>query len=121
MKMLSARFPEDKNITVEGDISFNNIPRQKIRDRLPQFVSYVDQCDKRFAPLTVKETLEFAYHVCGGDITRRKEFLKLLPSVKGNIEALKATKAIFQHYPDVIIQQPGLQNCQDTIVGDAMI
>ncbi|EGZ11463.1 abc transporter [Phytophthora sojae] len=121
MKMLSARFPEAKNITVEGDISFNNVPRKQILDRLPQFVSYVDQRDKHFAPLTVKETLEFAYQVCGGDITKRKEFNSALPSEKENVEALQATKTIFQHYPDVVIQQLGLQNCQDTIVGDAMI
>ncbi|GMF40439.1 unnamed protein product [Phytophthora lilii] len=121
MKMLSARFPEGKNITVEGDISFNNVPRKQILDRLPQFVSYVDQRDKHFAPLTVKETLEFAYQVCGGDITKRKKFLASLPSEKENVEALQATKTIFQHYPDVVIQQLGLKNCQDTIVGDAMI
>ncbi|KAG3082601.1 ABC transporter G family member 31 [Phytophthora idaei] len=121
LKMLSARFPEAKNILVEGDITFNNVPRDQIRDRLPQFVSYTDQRDKHFAPLTVKETLDFAYQVCGGDITKRKEFIASLPSQKENQEALQATKSIFQHYPDVIIQQLGLKNCQDTIVGDAMI
>ncbi|KAG7388652.1 hypothetical protein PHYPSEUDO_011979 [Phytophthora pseudosyringae] len=121
LKTLSARFPEAKNITVEGDISFNNVPRKQIRDRLPQFVAYTGQRDKHFAPLTVTETLEFAYQVCGGDITKRKEFIASLPNEKENFEALQATKAIFQHYPDVVIQQLGLQNCQDTIVGDAMI
>ncbi|RAW25886.1 ABC transporter G family member 34 [Phytophthora cactorum] len=121
LKMLSARFSEAKNILVEGDITFNNVPRDQIRDRLPQFVSYTDQRDKHFAPLTVKETLDFAYQVCGGDITKRKEFIASLPSQKENQEALQATKSIFQHYPDVIIQQLGLKNCQDTIVGDAMI
>uniref|UniRef100_H3H939 ABC transporter domain-containing protein n=1 Tax=Phytophthora ramorum TaxID=164328 RepID=H3H939_PHYRM len=121
MKILSARFPEAKNITVEGDITFNNVPRKQIVDRLPQFVSYVDQRDKHFAPLTVKETLEFAYQVCGGDITKRREFMASLPSEKENLEALQATKDIFQHYPDIVIQQLGLKNCQETIVGDAMI
>ncbi|KAG2502913.1 hypothetical protein JM16_009540, partial [Phytophthora kernoviae] len=61
MKMFSGRFPVDKNITVGGDISFNNVPKKQIIDRLPQFVSYVDQRDKHFAPLSVKEILEFAY------------------------------------------------------------
>ncbi|KAG2502493.1 hypothetical protein JM18_009716, partial [Phytophthora kernoviae] len=121
MKMLSGRFPVDKNITVGGDISFNNVPKKQIIDRLPQFVSYVDQRDKHFAPLSVKETLEFAYKVCGGDITKRAEVLTLLRTEKRDVEALEATKAIFANYPDVIIQQLGLQNCQNTIVGDAMI
>ncbi|POM78991.1 ABC transporter [Phytophthora palmivora] len=121
MKILSARFPEDKNISVEGDISFNNVPRQQLKDRLPQFVSYVNQRDKHFPMLTVKETLEFAHQVCGGDITKRSEFMASLPSDKESLEALKTTKAIFEHYPEVITHQLGLQNCQDTIVGDAMV
>ncbi|KAF4314915.1 hypothetical protein G195_011319, partial [Phytophthora kernoviae 00238/432] len=105
------RFPVDKNITVGGDISFNNVPKKQIIDRLPQFVSYVDQRDKHFAPLSVKETLEFAYKVCGGDITKRAEVLTLLRTEKKDVEALEVTKAIFTNYSDVILQQLGLQNC----------
>ncbi|KAG7377442.1 hypothetical protein PHYBOEH_000872, partial [Phytophthora boehmeriae] len=121
MKMLGGRFPMAKNITVEGDISFNNVPKKQIIDRLPQFVSYVDQRDKHYAPLTVKETLEFAYKVCGGDITKRAEVLASQRTESRDLEALEATKAIFANYPDVVIEQLGLQNCQNTIVGDAMI
>ncbi|KAF4315503.1 hypothetical protein G195_010434, partial [Phytophthora kernoviae 00238/432] len=111
MKMLSGHFSVDNNSTMEGDISFYNVPTKQIIDRLPQFMSYVDQRDKHSATLTVKETLEFAYKVCGGDITKRAEVLASLRMEKRDMEALEATKAIFANYPDVIIQQLGLQNC----------
>ncbi|RLN48998.1 hypothetical protein BBJ28_00024288, partial [Nothophytophthora sp. Chile5] len=120
LKMLSGRFPIDKHITVEGAISFNNVPREQIIKRLPQFVAYVNQRDKHFAMLSVKETLDFANKVCGGDITRRGDGLAPSNPKQENTEALEAAKAIFAHYPEIIIEQLGLQNCQDTIVGDAM-
>ncbi|RLN54609.1 hypothetical protein BBJ28_00021987, partial [Nothophytophthora sp. Chile5] len=121
MKMLSGRFPIEKNITVEGEITFNNVPRESIVKTLPQFVAYVNQRDKHFPTLTVKETLEFAHKFCGGELSRRGEELLSKGSQKENLEALEAAKAIFDHYPEIIIQQLGLQNCQDTIVGDAML
>ncbi|RLN50507.1 hypothetical protein BBJ28_00017468 [Nothophytophthora sp. Chile5] len=120
LKMLSGRFPIEKNITVEGDISFNNVRRETILHRLPQFVAYVNQRDKHYPMLTVKETLEFAHMFCGGELSRKGEVQLSKGSPQENLEALEATKALFAHYPEVIIQQLGLQNCQDTIVGDAM-
>ncbi|POM63710.1 ABC Superfamily [Phytophthora palmivora] len=120
LKMLSGRFPIEKNITVEGDITFNNVLREEMIKRLPQFVAYVNQRDKHYPVLTVKETLEFAHKFCGGELSRRGEELLWKGSPQENLEALEAAKAVFEHYPEVIIQQLGLQNCQDTIVGDAM-
>ncbi|KAE9173099.1 hypothetical protein PF005_g26420 [Phytophthora fragariae] len=64
MKVLSGRFPMAKNITMEGDISFNNVSLEQISDKLPQFVSYVEQREKLFPTITVKETLEFAHTFC---------------------------------------------------------
>ncbi|KAG2506898.1 hypothetical protein BBO99_00009231 [Phytophthora kernoviae] len=121
MKMLSGRFPMRKNISVEGDITFNGVSRADIVKTLPQFVAYVNQRDKHFATLTVKETLEFAHKFCGGELSRRGEELLSKGTDKENQEALEAAQAMFQHYPDVVIEQLGLKNCQDTIVGDAML
>ncbi|KAI9991470.1 hypothetical protein PInf_019153 [Phytophthora infestans] len=38
-----------------------------------------------------------------------------------NFGALEATKAYFKHYPEIVIQRLGLQSCQATVVGDAML
>uniref|UniRef100_K3WZL5 ABC-2 type transporter transmembrane domain-containing protein n=1 Tax=Globisporangium ultimum (strain ATCC 200006 / CBS 805.95 / DAOM BR144) TaxID=431595 RepID=K3WZL5_GLOUD len=65
MKLLSGRFPVEKNITIEGDIAYNGVSQQEIKKRLPQFAAYVNQRDKHFPTLTVKETLEFAHTFCG--------------------------------------------------------
>ncbi|OWZ16728.1 ABC transporter [Phytophthora megakarya] len=120
LKMLSGRFPIEKNITVEGNVSFNNVQRKDIIQRLPQFVAYVNQRDKHFPMLTVKETLQFAHEFCGSTMSKRDEDLLTQGSEQENQEALEVVKALFAHYPEVILQQLGLKNCQDTIVGDAM-
>ncbi|KAE9037069.1 hypothetical protein PR002_g6769 [Phytophthora rubi] len=121
MKVLSGRFPMAKNITMEGDISFNGVPREQIIAKLPQFVSYVNQRDKHFPTITVKETLEFANKFCGGDLIKQGKGMLDMGSQHNDVNALETAKAIFAHYPEVVIQQLGLQICQDTIVGDNML
>ncbi|GMF57633.1 unnamed protein product [Phytophthora fragariaefolia] len=120
MKILSGRFPENMNITVGGDISFNGVSREVLLRRLPQVVSYVNQRDKHYPLLTVNETLKFAHEVGGAELLREAEGkLKYDPS-HANVEAVDALRAISANYPDVVVRQFGLQNCQDTIVGDDM-
>ncbi|GAB9474258.1 Atp-binding protein, partial [Globisporangium polare] len=121
MKILSGRFPMAKNITYEGDVTYNGVAQQEIKKRLPQFAAYVNQRDKHFPTLTVKETLEFAHTFCGGELSRRGEELLNKGSAEENIAALEAAKAMFAHYPEIIIQQLGLEICQDTIVGNGML
>ncbi|RLN53784.1 hypothetical protein BBJ29_008620 [Phytophthora kernoviae] len=89
IEILSGRFSMTKNITVEGDISYNNVPREDIIKALPQFVTYI--------------------------LRRGEELLS-----KGS-EELASIKAVFEHCPEIVIQQLGLHNCQDTVVGDAMM
>ncbi|KAG1704880.1 hypothetical protein DVH05_004909 [Phytophthora capsici] len=117
MKLLSGRFPNDKNVTLEGEISYNGSPVNELRRRLPQFVSYVSQQDKHNPSLTVKETLEFA-HVCSGGFFDQG---LINGSDEENKAAVDAVRAMAKHYPEIVIQQLGLDNCQNTIVGDAMI
>ncbi|GAB9477836.1 hypothetical protein Gpo141_00014996, partial [Globisporangium polare] len=120
MKILSGRFPMEKNITVDGSITYNGEEQAKLIRRLPQFVAYTTQRDKHYPVLTVKETLEFAHKFCGGEMSRRGEELLNQGTPEENRAALDAAHAIFKHYPEVIIQQLGLENCKDTVVGDAM-
>uniref|UniRef100_K3X6U2 ABC transporter domain-containing protein n=1 Tax=Globisporangium ultimum (strain ATCC 200006 / CBS 805.95 / DAOM BR144) TaxID=431595 RepID=K3X6U2_GLOUD len=120
MKILSGRFPVEKNITIEGDITYNGVAQKDVKKTLPQFTAYVNQRDMHYPLLTVRETLEFAHTFSGGELTRRGRELLSNGTPEENTAALEAANAMFKHYPDVIIQQLGLQNCQDTIVGDAM-
>ncbi|KAI9991473.1 hypothetical protein PInf_019156 [Phytophthora infestans] len=52
---------------------------------------------------------------------RRGQELLSKGSDKENFEALEATKAYFKHYPEIVIQRLGLQSCQATVIGDAML
>ncbi|KAF4318225.1 hypothetical protein G195_008532 [Phytophthora kernoviae 00238/432] len=121
MKLLSGRFPNGKNVTIAGEVVYNGMPVSELRKRLPQFVSYVPQRDKHNPELTAKETLEFAHACCGKEISRHDEARFVHGSPQENREALEAAQAMVKHHPDVVIQQLGLENCQNTIVGDAMI
>eukprot|EP00644_Phytophthora_capsici_P014686 jgi/Phyca11/511179/fgenesh2_kg.PHYCAscaffold_78_\ len=120
MKLLSGRFPNDKNITIEGQVTYNGTPANEMRKQLPQFVSYVTQRDRHYSLLTVKETLEFAHACSGGGLSKRDEQHFTNGTPEENLAALEAARAMFKHYPDIVIQQLGLDNCQNTIVGDAM-
>eukprot|EP00644_Phytophthora_capsici_P001384 jgi/Phyca11/504944/fgenesh2_kg.PHYCAscaffold_10_\ len=120
MKLLSGRFPNDKNITIEGQVTYNGTPANEMRKQLPQFVSYVTQRDRHYSLLTVKETLEFAHACSGGGLSKRDEQHFTNGTPEENLAALEAARAMYKHYPDIVIQQLGLDNCQNTIVGDAM-
>ncbi|EEY63621.1 ATP-binding Cassette (ABC) Superfamily [Phytophthora infestans T30-4] len=93
----------------------SGLPQLELSSRLPQFVSYVDQHDVHFPSLTVMETLEFAHAFTGGELMRRGDELLTNGSTEENLEALKTVQTLFQHYPDIVIEQLGLQNCQNTI------
>lgn len=56
-----------------------------------------------------------------GELTTRGKELLSKGTSEENKAALDATRAMFKHYPDIVIQQLGLQNCQNTIVGDVML
>ncbi|RLN90435.1 hypothetical protein BBJ28_00016751, partial [Nothophytophthora sp. Chile5] len=121
MKVLSGRFPLEKNVTVEGDITYNGQMQKEIMKRLPQFVAYVTQRDKHFPTLTVKETLEFAHAFCDGGVSKRTKELISKGTPEANTAALEALSALYAHYPEVVMKQLGLENCQDTIVGNGML
>ncbi|RLN47893.1 hypothetical protein BBJ29_008289 [Phytophthora kernoviae] len=109
MKSLSGRLPDDKNISVEGEVTYNGVPSGKLRKVLPQFVSYVTQSDKHHAILTVKETLEFAHACYGGNHSESRGVLQ---------QSVNVTETIQKQHPDVVINHLGLKDCQNAIIGD---
>ncbi|CAI5734113.1 unnamed protein product [Hyaloperonospora brassicae] len=122
MKVLSGRFPTDKKVTISGDITYNGVPRTALSKRLPQFVSYVAQRDQHFPTLTVQETLEFAHAFCGPTpVSKRSEKLLSRGTTQATAEALGVIQALYEHYPEVVMKQLGLEVCKDTIVGNGMV
>ncbi|EGZ10029.1 hypothetical protein PHYSODRAFT_338734 [Phytophthora sojae] len=121
MKVLSGRFPVDNRLDEDGEVTYNGKSQDELRRRLPQLVPYVDQQDKHFPTLTVKETLEFAHECNDGGLSTRDEEQFVHETSEENAAALEAAKAMYKHHPDVIIRRLGLENCQDTIVRNAML
>ncbi|KAG2885856.1 ABC transporter G family member 31 [Phytophthora cactorum] len=121
MKMLSAQFPVESNISVEGEITYNGVPQKDIIKRVPQFVEYVPQSDKHFATLTTRETLEYAHKFIGAGLAEKGAETFTKGSVEENLAAIEAAKAYYKNYPDVVIGQLGLQHCENTIIGNTML
>jgi ABC-type multidrug transport system fused ATPase/permease subunit len=121
MKLLSGRFPEEKNVTIEGEVTYSGIAAAELRKHLPRLVSYVPQRDEHYALLTAKETLEFAHACFGGGLSKYWKSHLVHGTPEENAEALAVTRAMYCHYPDVVIHQLGLESCQNTIVGDGML
>ncbi|TMW67917.1 hypothetical protein Poli38472_007589 [Pythium oligandrum] len=122
MKILSGRFPMSGHVQLSGDVTYNGAPTDEMRKRLPQFVSYVTQRDTHFPTLTVKETLELAHEFNGGvHFSKRLASTLSKTAPEETKAAVEAVQQLSEHYTDVVIQQLGLENCQDTVVGDAML
>ncbi|KAG7381550.1 hypothetical protein PHYPSEUDO_005933 [Phytophthora pseudosyringae] len=121
LKVLSGWFPTSKRVHVDGEVAYNGTPQEELRARLPQFVSFVDQQDKHVPTLTVKETLEFANACTGGRLPKREEELYAHGTPEQNQTALDVLRAAYKHYPAVVVRQLGLENCQNTILGNAML
>lgn len=88
--------------------------------RLPQFVNYVTQADTHLPTLTVKETIAFAHECCGAELSQCAEAHLTYGSPEENKLAVNAARAMYKHFPDIVLQSLGLVECQNTIVGNEM-
>ncbi|EQC40491.1 hypothetical protein SDRG_02382 [Saprolegnia diclina VS20] len=122
MKLLSGRFPMQKNISVGGHVTYNGAASEVVGNKLPQFASYVSQRDFNYPTLTVKETLAFA-HACSGGAAVPPRVLDSLVhgSPEENAQAKAVIQSLYHVYPDIITRQMGLKICEDTIVGNGML
>uniref|UniRef100_A0AAV2Z6L6 ABC transporter domain-containing protein n=1 Tax=Lagenidium giganteum TaxID=4803 RepID=A0AAV2Z6L6_9STRA len=120
MKTLSGLFQPSKTVQVSGDVTYDGVTAESLGPRMPQFVSYVTQHDKHFPMLSVKETLKFAHACCGKELLPVAQDFLRNGTPDENHEALEAARALYRHMSDIVLQQLGLQNCQDTLIGDEM-
>uniref|UniRef100_M4BPN9 ABC transporter domain-containing protein n=1 Tax=Hyaloperonospora arabidopsidis (strain Emoy2) TaxID=559515 RepID=M4BPN9_HYAAE len=121
MKVLSGQFPIENNITLEGDVLYNGRAMNELLPKLPQLVAYVPQTDEHFPALSVEETLEFAHACCKEEVVaERGQSLLSHGTPEQNEAALCVAESLFKNYPDVIVQQLGLQSCRDTVIGNAL-
>ncbi|KAK1929166.1 ABC transporter G family member 31 [Phytophthora citrophthora] len=122
MKVLADRFHMDKNISLSGDVTYNGKDRAQILDTLHQDVAYVNQIDEHYPRLTVQETFEFAHQCCAGKELEPWVVEALKNSIPEQEElAVKVMTAHHKFTPDLMVKKLGLDNCKDTIVGDAML
>ncbi|KAI9909888.1 hypothetical protein PsorP6_010262 [Peronosclerospora sorghi] len=118
-KVRKAIFPNASGGLKPGEVTYNGIFQDDLKQLLPKFVAYGPQRYKCFPTITVKETLESAYRFCGGNksMVVKDKLLNGIP--EENKTALETAEALFAHNPEIVIRQIGLENCQDTILGAA--
>ncbi|KAE9169499.1 ABC transporter G family member 48, partial [Phytophthora fragariae] len=122
MKVLANRFHMDKNITLNGDIEYNGKERSEVLDMLPRDVAYVNQIDEHYPRMTVQETFEFAHRCCSGKDLEPWAVEALKNCTPEHHElALKVVTAHHKFAPDLMVKKLGLDNCKDTVVGNAML
>ncbi|DAZ98910.1 TPA: hypothetical protein N0F65_001349 [Lagenidium giganteum] len=122
MKILSGRFPMDKNIDFSGSIKYNHHDRKEVLSVLPRLVSYADQHDNHHPTMTVLENFQFAHKCCAGDGLEPWMVEALKNCTPDQHErAVEVINAHQKHAPELIVKTLGLDRCKDTIVGDAML
>lgn len=70
--------------------------------------------------MTVRETFEFAHECCGPHLDKRTSELLSRGLPAENASALQAASSVFKHYPEIVLQTLGLEDCQHMIVGNAL-
>ncbi|CAI5746024.1 unnamed protein product [Peronospora destructor] len=91
---------KNSRVEIEGDVTYNGVPRERITRLLPQFSAYVTFNLINIFPSSVS--------------VRRWSSHKML-------EARGTLRKYFENFPDLIIGQLGLHFCQDTIIGSDML
>ncbi|RLN54809.1 hypothetical protein BBP00_00008767, partial [Phytophthora kernoviae] len=122
MKVLANRFHMDTNIMLNGGVEYNGKDRAELLSVLPRYVAYANQIDEHYPRLTVQETFEFAHECCSGKGLEPwiVEALKNC-TPEQHAHALKVMTAHQNFAPDVTVKKLGLDNCKDTVVGNAML
>ncbi|EEY57236.1 ATP-binding Cassette (ABC) Superfamily [Phytophthora infestans T30-4] len=119
LQLLSGRFPlESGDITVEGDVMYNDESRGSLATRLPQFAAYVPQQDLHLSTLTVRETHELA-HTCNTAYFENhvEELLSGGARKEDNAEAQATARSLLRCLPQITLELLGLQHCADTNIG----
>eukprot|EP00742_Colponemidia_sp_Colp-10_P003656 GILJ01003891.1.p1 GENE.GILJ01003891.1~~GILJ01003891.1.p1 ORF type:complete len:1450 (-),score=269.52 GILJ01003891.1:263-4612(-) len=107
LKALAGHLDGDRNLS--GAIKYNGMSRKEAQAAgvyVSRLCAYVGQTENHFSTLTVKETFEFAATNSIPDA-----------SLLGDAEFTKLDK----ERPDLIMGLLGLEECANTIVGDALL
>jgi ABC-type multidrug transport system ATPase subunit len=121
MRVLSGTFPVAKNVEIDGHISYNGRAQHEIRDRLPQLIAYTPQRDEHYPVLTVEETLSYANSFNPSVLYRHHNKFLTGGDAATTAHANGSLHDLNARFPDVVVQQLGLETCQGTVIGNEML
>ncbi|KAL3132996.1 hypothetical protein ABBQ38_006905 [Trebouxia sp. C0009 RCD-2024] len=131
LKILAGKVKDSKLVKVHGEILYNG---KTFNDFfVERSAGYVEQTDQHYAPLTVRETFDFAAW-CQGTGYRQDELHELLRREREqNVTSTDSDPAVDAYLkagaastPDhiateTVLKLLGLEVCADTIVGDQLL
>ncbi|KAF1777696.1 P-loop containing nucleoside triphosphate hydrolase [Phytophthora cactorum] len=103
LKALAGKLQDNKQTEIGGEILYSGLRGDEID--LVKLVGLVDQTDNHIPTLTVRETFKFADMCVNGRPEDQPEEMR-------DIAALRT---------ELFLQILGLENCADTVVGDALL
>ncbi|RAW30436.1 ABC transporter G family member 37 [Phytophthora cactorum] len=103
LKALAGKLQDNKQTEIGGEILYSGLKGEEID--LIKLVGLVDQTDNHIPTLTVRETFKFADMCVNGRPEDQPEEMR-------DIAALRT---------ELFLQILGLENCADTVVGDALL
>ncbi|CEG47929.1 atp-binding cassette superfamily [Plasmopara halstedii] len=103
LKALAGKLQDNKETEIGGEILYSGLRGDEID--LVKLVGLVDQMDNHIPTLTVRETFKFADMCVNGRPEDQPEEMR-------DIAALRT---------ELFLQILGLENCADTVVGDALL
>jgi ABC-type multidrug transport system ATPase subunit len=103
LKALAGKLQDDSKTTIGGEVTYSGLRGDQID--LIKLVGLIDQRDNHIPTLTVRETFKFA-DLCMNGLPENQ------PEDVRDIAALRT---------ELILHILGLNNCADTVVGDALL
>ncbi|KAF0689109.1 Aste57867_19381 [Aphanomyces stellatus] len=103
LKALAGTLDQNAKCAQGGDVTFSGLKTSDIDAK--KIVGLVDQRDNHAATLTVRETFKFADICLNGSPESQPE----------------EVREVAKHRTDMIIELLGLNNCAETVVGDALL
>ncbi|RQM16407.1 hypothetical protein DD237_003420 [Peronospora effusa] len=122
LKLLSGRFDvHRKEVTLDGEVSYNGLSCDELKAQLPQCVAYVPQQDTHLSVMTVKETLDFAFECCAINAeTKPINAVYKSPASEYPL-VLPTTYLDGERDPVTVTRELGLTRCQGTMLGNERI
>ncbi|OWZ21807.1 Pleiotropic drug resistance protein transporter [Phytophthora megakarya] len=118
LKALAGKLQDNSSTEIGGEILYSGLRGDEID--LIKLTGLVDQMDNHIPTLTVRETFKFADMCVNGRPEDQPEEMRDIAALRTELTA-EEMRDIAALRTELFLQILGLENCADTVVGDALL